>query len=46
VELNTETVLAAVSRLHDETGERAITVFDVAKAISGDQKVTARPGCT
>lgn len=44
MELNTGTVLAAVSRLHDETGERVITVFDVAKAISGDQRVTARPG--
>ena len=44
MELNAEAVLAAVSRLHDETGERVITVFDVAKAISGDQRVTARAG--
>jgi hypothetical protein len=44
VELNTETVLAAVSRVHEETGERVITLFDVAKAISGDQRITAPPG--
>lgn len=44
MELNTEAVLAAVSRVRQETNERVITLFDVAKAISGDQRIIARPG--
>lgn len=43
MELNEETVLAAVNDLHARTGKRVFTLIDIAEAIEG-QRVTAPPG--
>jgi len=46
MELNAESVLEAVARLHAESGERILTLLDIAQALphSGGKRVTARPG--
>ena len=43
MELNEETVLAAVNDLHARTGKRVFTLIDIAEAIEG-QRVTSPPG--
>jgi hypothetical protein len=43
MELNEETVLAAVNDLHARTGERVFTLIEIAEAIEG-QRVTPPPG--
>jgi hypothetical protein len=43
MELNEETVLAAVNDLHARTGKRVFTLIDIAEAIEG-QRVTPPPG--
>jgi len=43
MELNEESVLAAVNDLHARTGKRVFTLIDIAEAIEG-QRVTPPPG--
>jgi len=43
MELNEESVLAAVNDLHARTGKRVFTLIDIAGAIEG-QQVTPPPG--
>jgi hypothetical protein len=43
VELNVDTVLAAVNDLHARTGKRVFTLIEIAEAIEG-QRVTPPPG--
>jgi hypothetical protein len=40
MELNEETVLAAVNDLHARTGKRVFTLIDIAEALSDGQRVT------
>jgi len=40
MELNEETVLAAVNYLHARTGKRVFTLIDIAEALSDSQRVT------
>jgi hypothetical protein len=42
MELNEETVLAAVNDLHTRTGKRIFTLIEIAEAISGE-RVTSPP---
>jgi hypothetical protein len=43
MELNMDTVLAAVNDLHARTGNRVFTLIEIAEAIDG-QRVTPPPG--
>jgi hypothetical protein len=43
MELNAETVLAAVNDLHARTGKRVFTLIEIAEALGG-QRVTPPPG--
>jgi hypothetical protein len=43
MELNEDTVLAAVNDLHARTGKRVFTLIDIAEAIEG-VRVTSPPG--
>jgi hypothetical protein len=40
MELNVDTVLAAVNDLHDRTGQRVFTLIEIAGALSDGQRVT------
>jgi hypothetical protein len=40
VELNEETVQAAVNDLRDRTGKRVFTLIEIAEALSGGQRIT------
>ena len=40
MELNVDTVLAAVNDLHARTGKRVFTLIEIAEALSGGQRVT------
>ena len=43
MELDEETVLAAVNNLHARTGRRVVTLIEIAEALD-DQRVTPPPG--
>jgi hypothetical protein len=44
MELNVDTVLAAVNDLHARTGKRVFTLIEIAEALDGGQRVTSPPG--
>ena len=44
IELNMDTVLAAVNDLHISTGKRVFTLIEIAEALDGGQRVTPPPG--
>jgi len=44
MELNVDTVLAAVNDLHARTGKRVFTLIEIAEALDGGQRVTSQPG--